>query len=65
MTITFQQSKWKRFMRLSQSTDTLSNECMLPPPQTPTQTHPLNNNKKVNIKPRKLLSYQFKVATAS
>lgn len=52
-------------MRLSQSTDTLSNECMLPPPQTPTQTHPLNNNKKVNIKPRKLLSYQFKVATAS
>lgn len=56
-TITFQQSEWKHFMRLSQNTDTLSNVCMLPPPLLPTQT-PSDNNKEIRINPRNLFSYQ-------
>lgn len=38
MTITFQQSEWKHFMRLSQSTDTLSSACVLPPLPLPTHS---------------------------
>lgn len=46
MTITFQQNKWKHFTRLTQSTDTLSNVCTLPPPLLPTWA-PIDNNKEV------------------